>query len=279
MRLVSVGECTIDRYLDLGIEAIGGISLNFAVSALRSGASAAALVTCTGDDAGAAQVRAVLQQVGVDTTHIHTLPGPTGSQAIHMAEGGERIFPPGGYDAGVLRDFRLNDDDLRFIQGFDIIAAPYFRQIAHIFRAAMLDTASQARRVADLLDGSVLGADLSGIDELLDALDIIFISAGPALIDQLEHRSQSTRTLIVVTHGAEGSTTLARGERFFQPAIAVPKLVDTTGCGDAYQGAFTMEYFRSAAIPAALRAGAEQAARVIQHYGAYPEAVIGAGSR
>lgn len=50
-------------------------------------------------------------------------------------------------------------------------------------------------------------------------------SAGPALV--------------VVTDGARGSWVFAPPEPLFhQPAYRVPHLVDTTGCGDAYHGAF-----------------------------------------
>ncbi len=45
--------------------------------------------------------------------------------------------------------------------------------------------------------------------------------------------------LVVITDGARGSWVRARGEPpFHQPAYRVPRLVDTTGCGDAYHGAF-----------------------------------------
>ena len=45
--------------------------------------------------------------------------------------------------------------------------------------------------------------------------------------------------LVVITDGAEGSWIFARdGTQFQQPAYLVPDVVDTTGCGDSYHGAF-----------------------------------------
>lgn len=45
--------------------------------------------------------------------------------------------------------------------------------------------------------------------------------------------------IVGVTDGARGSWILSRaGDRFHQPAFKVEPLVDTTGCGDAYHGAF-----------------------------------------
>lgn len=268
MKLVAVGECTIDHYVNQHIEAVGGISLNYAVNARRCGATRVGLVTCTGDDPGAALVHAKLNQELVESDHVHCLPGPTGTQAIIMAAGGERIFPPGGYSAGVMADFRITADDLAYIREFEIVAVPYFRQIEHIFQAVMLDPLLRAWRVADLLDGADCGPGLINLRPLLSILDLAFISSSQASVEQIAQLVLGTNCLIVVTHGPDGSTALAGAERHFQPAVAVAQAIDTTGCGDAFQAAFTIEYARSRTIQAALAAGAAQAARVIGHYGA-----------
>ena len=270
MRIVAVGECTRDHYTGRGVDTIGGISLNFAVHARACGAAESALVSCTGADPWGAAVRATLGRAAVDGAHVHTRAGETASQAIEMIEGGERRFPPGGYNPGVLSTFELDARDLAFIATFDVVAAPFFRQVAHLFGPAMQAAGSRATRVADLLDGQDLGADLSGIDALLDTLDLVFISGNDETVQRLLPRSARTRTLIVVTHGAGGSSALAGGRRYVEPAVPVPleQRVDTTGCGDAFQAAFVLTYLRNRAIPDALRAGAQRAARVIRHLGA-----------
>jgi len=46
-------------------------------------------------------------------------------------------------------------------------------------------------------------------------------------------------SLVVITDGIRGSWIHAReGQAFHQPAYLVPQVVDTTGCGDSYHGAF-----------------------------------------
>jgi fructoselysine 6-kinase len=134
----------------------------------------------------------------------------------------------------------------------------------------MLDPQSHAWRVADLLDGSDCGPALINIHELLTHLDLVFISGGREMVEQIHQSSIAiaTHTLIVVTHGPDGSSAIAGDEISFQPALPVAQAIDTTGCGDAFQAAFTIEYFRSRNIRAALAAGATQAAIVIGHYGA-----------
>ena len=251
-------------------DTVGGISLNFAVNARRSGAGRVALVSCTGNDAAGSAVRKVLANEGVDVTHVHTLTGATATQDIVVSDVGERSFPPGGYRPGVLSTFRLAPSDLDFIGTFDVVVAPYFRQIEHLFHPAMQGAAKSAKRVADLLDGEDLGAGLTGLDALLEVTDLLFISGPKSMADEFVGRSENSRTVLVVTHGAEGSSALSDGRWHFEPAVAVSaeQCIDTTGCGDAFQAAFTVEYFRRGDIADALRAGARRASQVIQHLGA-----------
>jgi sulfofructose kinase len=45
--------------------------------------------------------------------------------------------------------------------------------------------------------------------------------------------------IVVVTDGTRGSWVLSQdGHAFHQPAYLLPEVVDTTGCGDSYHGAF-----------------------------------------
>ncbi|MFN8570744.1 MAG: PfkB family carbohydrate kinase [Gemmatimonadaceae bacterium] len=270
MRIVAVGECTLDRYLDLSLERVGGISLNFAVQARRSGAAHVALVSCTGRDRGAVAVRERLVQEGVDGTHCHAQDGATASQAIRLAAGGERIFPPGGYDPGVLATYHLTDADLRFIGTHDVVAVPFFRQIEHLFWPAVRAVAPGATRVADLLDGGDLGPGDAALDQLLPELDLVFLSAGEEVAAELLPRTRTGHTLIVVTHGAQGSSALKDGHHYRLPATMVPPhaCLDSTGCGDAYQAAFTVEYLLHGSVESAMRKGADRAAQVIRHVGA-----------
>ncbi len=270
MRVAAVGECTLDRYLEAGVERVGGISLNFAVNARRAGADDVALVSCTGTDAGDEAIRAWLTNAGVSTRRLRQLVGKTASQLIQIVAGGERVFPPGGYDPGVLAEFRLDESDLECIRQADIVAVPLFRELAPLVDAVVHDPARRGLLVGDLLDGSELGRDLRGIDTLLGAYDILFLSGDVATADRLLPRSERSGTLLVITHGAEGSTALLNGHRHAEPALLVPveERVDTTGCGDAFQAAFVVEYYRHRDIPAALKAGALRASRIIRHLGA-----------
>lgn len=270
MRVVAVGECTQDRYAALGVVHAGGISLNFAINARREGADAVALVSCLGTDVAADAVRARLVRERIDASHVHQRPGDTTSQLITLAAGGERIFPPGGYDPGVLADFRLDASDLALIACADVVAVPYFSQVAPLVEPILRATQRAPMRVVDLLDGADVGPDLAGLAPWLDVVDVMFVSGDEAMVEQLLPRSVRSRTLLVVTRGAHGSSALLGGQRHDAPAEPVPveERVDTTGCGDAFQAAFTVSWMRDRDIAAALHAGARRASRVIRHLGA-----------
>jgi sulfofructose kinase len=67
--------------------------------------------------------------------------------------------------------------------------------------------------------------------------------------------------IVVITDGVRGSWVLKRGgEIFHQPAYLLPRVVDTTGCGDSYHGAFLfgllrgMELAQTAAFASAVAA-------------------------
>ena len=273
MHIAAVGECTIDRYLERGTECVGGISLNFAVHALRAGASSASIVSCTGDDGAGARVRAALAREGIDATHVATHAGRTASQQVSLAAGGERIFPPGGYDEGVLADFRLDAAAMAMLRTADVIAIPYFRQLVPLVSPVIALRDVRALRVADLLDGADLGDGTAVLDALLESLDVLFLSAPERVAEQLLPRTRGRRSVLVVTHGARGSTALVNGSATFAAAEPVPpaECVDSTGCGDAYQAAFSVHFARHRDIAAAMRAGAARAARVIRHLGAFAD--------
>jgi fructoselysine 6-kinase len=268
VKIVCVGESTLDYYLDLNRGFVGGISLNFAVHSKRCGAETVALVSCVGSDSAGQLVRQKLLREGIDASHVYVEEGATAQQNIVVTPTGERIFPPNGYSPGVLAGFRVSDADLEFIQQFDIVVAPLFWQIEPIFNQVMRELSFQGKRVVDFLDLSDYGQDYQAMAALIQPLDLAFISGNQQTVDMLRPVSRQMDGIIVVTRGAAGSTALVGGLEFNQPALQVAAAVDTTGCGDAFQAAFTVAYFSYGDVPLALRQGARQAAEVLQHYGA-----------
>lgn len=270
MHVAAVGECTLDRYENRGMSSVGGISLNFAVSALAAGADRVSIISRLGDDEAGAEIERVIARTALDRSHLERKDGRTASQRILLEDGGERVFPAGGYDAGVLAGFTLSQPTLELLARVDVVAIPVFAQLFPLVRP-VIETRTLGRfRVADLLDGGDLGDALEDVEPLADAFDVLFISGDAHTIERLAPLTETQDALIVVTLGAMGSCAIVRGERSFVPAVALApnELVDTTGCGDAFQGAFTVHYVRHGDVRAALHAGASAAARVAKCIGA-----------
>jgi len=271
MKIVSVGEVTVDHYLNQNLSFVGGIGLNFAVQAKRSGAENVSMVSCVGDGSYGAWVLATLAKEQIDTTHLAVLAGKTAEIDIEVDEDGERFFPPGGFQLNVLGQLQLTENAKAFIAQHDVVSTQYDGEAADSLTAQLLELPTdKIKRVLDFGDWSD-GRQKSLSLATLNAIDIAFFSGDEETVKWLEPFIEQVNCLIVVTLGAEGSLALTPTESYFQPALAVDKLIDTTGCGDAFQAAFSLSYFQDRDIPVALRRGAEQAAQVLQHFGAFSQ--------
>lgn len=266
LRVVSIGECTIDHYLDLQKEYVGGISLNFAVHCKRSSAENVSLITRVGKNDGS-KILLKLAAEKIDSSHVKTLNASTARQNITLTTTGERIFPEGGYDPDVLKNFQLSDAEIQFVQSHNLLASPMFQQLEPLFRQVM-SISFNGWRVADFLDLADYKKDLRIVEQFTEKLTIAFISGDHDLVENIRPLSRSTNCLIVITLGAEGSAALIKGEPIFQSSSTVAEIVDSTGCGDAFQAAFTVSYWREKNVQRALESGARQAATVLQHFGA-----------
>jgi fructoselysine 6-kinase len=266
LNIVSIGECTIDDYLQQQHQFVGGISLNFAINAKRSGADQVSLVSRIGNDRHT-QILQKLQNEGIDSSHVSVVDGKTARQHIILNDG-ERIFPSGGYQPGVLEGFTLDQDDLQFVKKHNVIVSALFKQVEPLFYQLMKVSPVDTWLVADFLDLSDYKHDTRVVELSLERLKIAFISGNYELVERLLSLSRDSNCLIVITMGAEGSIALIQGEPIHQKAIRVLDAVDSTGCGDAFQAAFTVSYWRDRDPRSALLCGAQQAAKVIQHLGA-----------
>jgi fructoselysine 6-kinase len=74
----------------------------------------------------------------------------------------------------------------------------------------------------------------------------------------------------VLTLGAEGSIAIKNGEMTRQQALPLDKVVDTTGCGDAFQAGFSAEYFKTRDIRKSLLSGAAAGREAAMDFGGVP---------
>lgn len=74
--------------------------------------------------------------------------------------------------------------------------------------------------------------------------------------------------IVVVTEGAKGSFCYYNNKVYYQPAIKVEKIVDTTGCGDGYTAGFISEYIKSQNIVSSMVSGSKYAVKILGKIGA-----------
>jgi fructoselysine 6-kinase len=262
-RLAAVGEIAEDWYLADDDRRPGGISLNFARAAAFAGAEVT-LLSAVGDDEAGARLLRALESTALERC-LRVLPGATACQRIRLAPDGERIFC--GFDAGVLPSYELTSDELARLADFRAVALPFSPESARVMTQCL--EARPAPIIADFSQET--------IDELprwvethAAALEIAFVGGSTDLEAPLAQLAKASGRLVVLTAGAAGAFAFSGGARHHQPSLA-RAVVDTTGCGDAFQAGFTVAYLASRSITAALHAGAELAARVAARRGAAPD--------
>jgi sugar/nucleoside kinase (ribokinase family) len=74
--------------------------------------------------------------------------------------------------------------------------------------------------------------------------------------------------ILIITDAEKGSYGYYKKEKYFQEAIKPEKIVDTTGCGDAYTAGFIAQYLKSKDIKSSMESGAKYAAEKLGRIGA-----------
>jgi fructoselysine 6-kinase len=279
MNVVCVGDCGVDHYLPSGERRAGGITANFAQHARREldDSDSVRIVSCVGDDDGAAIVMSSLAETGIDC-HISRMPGHTPVQFIEIEADGEKHFVR--YDEGVLRDFTFDAGQEALIQDADLVVAPVYLQIVGLYDTLM--SIEMSGKVAIDFADFLEHPDFELLDNYIDRIDIGCFglrSADNATIDAVSRRAQEHGKLFIVTLGPDGSVVLDGERRYSCPAVPVERVVDTTGAGDAYAAGFLSRWCHGAGIQESMEHGAALAANVIGRLGSQPEQSISGGAR
>ena len=271
MRVTAVGDCGVDRYLNLGTDRPGGITLNFAANARRLFAPEdhVGVITALGTDPEARLVRRAIAACGLEA-HVATREGATSLQVIDRHPSGEKIFVR--YEEGVLGEYRLGPEERAVLAGTSLLMAVVYAQVEGLFDSVM-DSPSPGLRAVDFgdLEGVTGGPAL--VERYLDRFHVGFFGLVPSqteLIASLEHLARRSGRLFVVTLGAAGSLAFTEGRRVLCPAVAVPEVVDTTGAGDTFAAGFLSEYCPTRRVRESLARGARCAAETVQRLGAFP---------
>jgi len=241
----------------------GGGPVATALVALARLGARVAILDAVGDDWRGDLIREEYRREGVHTDYLRVRNGYTSSVASVLVRGedGARsiVYAPGNAPTlaaddvarQVIASARFLHVNGRHWEGC-LAACRYARESgvqvsfdggAHLYRPEL-------RELAPMSDVCIVARDFAerytGAREVGRAARML-LDEGPSLV--------------VVTEGTRGSWVYPRqGEAFHQPAYLLPSVVDTTGCGDSFHGAFLfglvkgMPLERTAALASAVAA-------------------------
>jgi len=261
MNLVALTPCCVDYYPQLQKSFMGGNSLNVAsMWKILSPYSNVSVITALGNDANGRMIFDFLSHKEIETTRVYMQDGSTACNQLRVDEHGERYGIEGTWNGGVYETFKLSEDDWEFVAKQDIIAIPANNPN---FKEQLQRKHKKQIIAVDYLDIE----NCIPIEDSIDYTDIAFITAHQGVLKKYQELAYARNKLIVVTLGADGSYAFYKGAMYFQSALSVPKVVDTTGCGDAYQAAFALKYVQTNNIKESMNAGALAASKIAQAWG------------
>lgn len=263
MKVVYVGDCGVDDYN--GKLYPGGCALNVAYYTNQAGLKID-LVSCLGNDKNSNIPLNVVKKIHLDTIYIHSLEGETPKQKIQVLTNGEKKFV--GYYPGVLSDFKLNEDDLNFINQHDVLVTLFYSQISHLFEQ-VTNLNFPGTKIVDFMDGADFNKDINFVKKYIKQWDIGFFGLSgrdSSLIKDLIQLAKNNSKLIIITLGSSGSLAVCQAKIYKQKSKPI-KVIDTTGCGDAYLGGFLASWLENKNIKQAMDTGADLAAKCAIHLG------------
>ena len=258
----AVGECMIElsgRDGDLWQMGFAGDTFNaaFYARAVLPPERQVAYVTALGDDPLSRRMSDFFARSGVLNERIRTVPGRRPGLYAITLEGAERTFT---YWRGESAARRLADDPAWLAEALAGIGLLYFSGIT----LGILSPAARATLLAALAQRRSEGAHIafdtnfrpalwSGAAEAREAMQAAYRAADivlPTFDDEAQLFADASPEAtadriggfgpgeIVVKNGAEPCLLAIGGKREFVPAVQPERVVDTTGAGDSFAGAY-----------------------------------------
>ena len=261
MRFATVGDNCIDAYESLGKYYTGGNPVNVAVYLRRLGEEAS-YTGAVGKDSYGKIVMDTLKSKNVDISHVKVLPGNTAVTKVELADG-ERIFKD--YDEGVLKDFKLSEEDINFLCGHDLIVSGIWGMIENELPALKRRGVPIAFDFSDQPTHPI-------VDKAIEHVTYAFFSSeekdNPVLREFVKKIHCRGPELVLVTLGEYGSLCYDGREYYHFGVIPCP-VVDTMGAGDSYIAGFLRGIMLGKDIPASMKLGAENSSITIGYQGAW----------
>lgn len=256
MKITALTSFCVDYYPELDRIYVGGNSLNFAYQCKQLGYENISVIGAIGRDSLGKLLKKQLDKLKINRSRLYPIDKPTASNKIYINDKGDRYFKEDSWNGGAFDEFRLSENDWNSLADSNIVAMP----AGDPNLKELLKRRNENQIIViDFLDYLGIGF----IEEHIDNIDIIFLSGKEEMLGELENLSSKNEKLIVSTLGAKGSVAFFNNEIYYQKAIEVEKIIDTTGCGDAFQAAFSIEWLKTKDVEKSLKAGSIAASKVL----------------
>ncbi len=261
LRILGLGDNTVDSYRHLRLRFPGGNAVNVAANVARLGHHAAYL-GCVGDDDNGRLILAALASEGVDVSRCQVVPGPTATTVVDLV-GGDRTFVSA--DPGARARLRLSAADIAALGDFDVVHTSIYSylddelaRIAQASRALSFDFSQ--RWTPAVLERSVPHTSYA------------FLSAPDRPWSEVETLARRCLELgaraVVVTRGSRGAMLVTDSEVHLVEPRRI-EAVDTLGAGDALIARCLVGFALGEEPRACLEAATDLAARACGYRGGF----------
>lgn len=253
----------------------GGKGSNQAIAAARLGASVS-FIGKVGADPFGDMAKGLYDREGIERTHLATSDAaPTGTALILIeAESGHNAIVVNGGATATLTAAELDAAEPA-IRGADVFlltleapAALVARAVAMARRAGVPIVLNPAPATA--FDWSLLQAIAVATPNEVEAASLL--GAPVSTVEDARRAAREFRargaSAAIVTLGERGAVLSSAGHEAHLPAFAVPRVLDTTGAGDAFNGALAVALAERLPLPEAARFASAAAALSVTALGA-----------
>lgn len=269
IRLLGLGDNTVDIYVDRNAMFPGGNAVNVAVLAKRLG-SASGYLGCLGNDVFGRLLHDAMTAEGVDLSRCRRIDGENAHVLVRHRDG-DRVFVKS--TPGVRAHYELDADDFAYIKGFDVVHSSYCSDNDAMIPAIAATTARLSYDFSNRWTDSKRTC-------LAPHVDIAFLShadhSEAECVEVLRQWSAAGPRVVVVTRGSEGALAYVEGTLYRQEVLPTT-VVDTLGAGDAFIAGFLTRYLVDGAIQPALHNGARTAAAACGWQGGFGHGIPIAG--
>lgn len=258
LRMCSIGDNVVDRYVDQSLWFPGGSAANVAVHSRRHGVNAG-YIGIFGSDSAGALVQESLVKEKVDLSRARFEDGPNAFTDVFLDHGGNRYF---GSHSTPNSSIVLDAEDEDYLRGCDWLHTGH---------------SSASENQLEIMAGLapvIFDFSQSPLDYARPLLKHISVAvfSRPDLddtecYDLVEQVCNLGPTIAVVTRGRR--PTIAWDGSPANQEVGDVGVVDTLGAGDAFIAAFTFSIFSGAPLNAGLALASQYAAKVCTQLGAF----------